>query len=207
MNGREWTDEEKRILEAMFPDHYTGDICKLLGRGYFGVACKAKQMGLEKSEAFKKMELGKQAERLKRDGVAHRWTKGTEPPNKGKKMPASVYKKVQGTMFKTGHLPHNTNYDGHERITIDGYVEVRIRAGKYVLKHRLIWEQVNGPIPAGMLLVFKDKNPQHIAIDNLELITMADNMRRNSIHRFPPELKQAIHLVKKVNKLIHEKQN
>ena len=33
---------------------------------------------------------------------------GMEPKNKGKRMKKSVYKRVQATMFKKGHLPANT---------------------------------------------------------------------------------------------------
>lgn len=49
------------------------------------------------------------------------------------------------------------------------------------------------------------------SIDNLELITRAERMRRNSIHRYPPELKSAIRVISKLKRTIqeveHEKQD
>ena len=110
-------------------------------------------------------------------------------------------------MFKKGHEPHNTCYDGHERISKDGYIEVRIMKGKYVSKHRHLWEQSNGKLPKGYILIFKDKNQQNTSLDNLELISREENMRRNTIHRFPNELKTTITLINKLKKTINEKQD
>jgi len=164
-------------------------------------------MGLKKTEAYMKEELARQGARLRVVGVGTRYHKGNVPANKGKQMPVHVYEKCKWTMFKKGQVPHNTRYDGHERVTKDGYVELRLREGVYVLKHRHVWEQAYGAIPKGHLVVFKDRNPLHISLDNLELITQEENMRRNTIHRFPMELISTIRLTKKLNKKIHEKQN
>ena len=108
-------------------------------------------------------------------------------------------------MFKKGNEPFNTKYNGHERVSIDGYTEIRIKKGTYVLKHRYIWEQSHGQIPEGYILVFIDKNPQNITVENLELITRKENMLRNSIQRYPVELKSTIRLVKKLNRHINAK--
>lgn len=201
-----WTDEERRLLTDLFPDNYTIDVCKVLKRGYKSVCSQADLMGLRKSEAFMKMELNKQGERIAQAGKAYQFKKGQASHNKGMKMPKETYEKVKHTMFKKGILPHNTKFDGHERLNKDGYIEVRIALGKYVLKHRHIWEQHNGKIPKGMVLVFKDRNKENLSIDNLELITMGENMTRNSIHRYPPELKSAIKLVSKLKRTINAKE-
>jgi len=52
--------------------------------------------------------------------------------------------------------------------------------------------------------VFRDRNPQHIELDNLELVTRAENMRRNTIHRYPPELKSTIRQLSKLKRAISE---
>ena len=44
------------------------------------------------------------------------------------------------------------------------------------MKHRFIWEESNGKIPAGMNLIFKDNNPLNVKLDNLMLVTRAENM-------------------------------
>lgn len=203
---RIWTDKERKILASMFPDNYTIEICKALNRSYSSVSSQANLMGLKKSDSFMKMELDKQADRLRVIGESGRYQKGSVPLNKGKPMPIEVYEKLKHTMFKKGKLPHNTNYDGHERITKDGYTEIRVKQGKYLLKHRVIWEQEKGAIPKGLILVFKDGNPRNITIDNLELMTRVENMQRNTIHRYPPELKSTIKLVHKLKRKINAKE-
>lgn len=56
-------------------------------------------------------------------GTAHRFPKGHVPANKGRKMNAGVYAKVSATMFKKGHMPDNTLYDGAESIRKDKNVD------------------------------------------------------------------------------------
>lgn len=167
MNGKPWTDEEKQKLVELWPDNFTTDLVIIMNRPYSSLVGMAGIMKLKKSKSL----LSKMGERLKESGLSHRFTKGMVPPNKGKKMSPELYAKCQATMFKKGNEPHNTNYDGHERISKDGYIEVRIRKGKYVFKHRLLWEQVHGPIPKGKIIRFKDGNPQNIVIENMIMIT------------------------------------
>lgn len=64
------------------------------------------------------------------------------------------------TRFKKGHTPHNQNFIGHERLNHEGYVEISVAKPNpysnaerhYVTKHRLLWEQLNGPVPEGHVL-------------------------------------------------------
>ncbi|MNN30638.1 hypothetical protein D3C81_1442920 [compost metagenome] len=71
----------------------------------------------------------------------------------------------------------------------------------------MLWEQHHGQVPAGLILVFRDRNKQNIQLDNLELITRAENCRRNSIHRYPPELKDVIRLQKKLERTIRKRRD
>ena len=68
--------------------------------------------------------------------------KGHVPANKGIKLEkdGELYNKMRHTFFQKGNKPHNTKFDGHERLNVEGYVEVRIAERKYVFKHRLLWE-------------------------------------------------------------------
>lgn len=201
-----WTDQELKILSEMYPDHYTIDIANKLNRSVRSVYSMANIKGLKKSPAFFEMELSIQAERLKIVGTKSRYQKGREPENKGSKMNPEIYAKLKPTMFKKGHKPHNLKYDNHERINVDGYHEVRVSEGKYVAKHRLLWENINGPIPKGMAIIFKDRNPNNITIENLEMVSRDQLMVRNSIQRFSPELISAIKLVKKLKNKINAKE-
>ena len=56
----------------------------------------------------------------------------------------------------------------------------------------------HGEIPKGLIIVFKDNNPMNCTIENLEAITRIENMRRNTYHRYPNELKRTIKLLKNV---------
>ena len=207
MGGYKYTQGIIDTVIAMYPNYYAQDIARAINRSVNAVYNIAQKMGLKKSEAFMQMEYERQGKRLLMAGKNSRFNKGKIPHNKGKKMDPSTYERVKPTMFQKGIVPHNTKYNGHERISKDGYVEVRIRKGKYALKHRVIWEQVNGKVPKNHILIFKDGNKQNITLENLELITLRENMLRNSISRFPPELISTIKAVHKLKKAIYEKQN
>lgn len=201
-----WTPEQIEILKQMYPDNYAADIGRILGKSNSSIYYMANQLGLKKSMAFRQMELKRQGARLKVVGEKHRFNSGHTPVNKGKKMSPEVYQKVRHTMFKPGQMPHNSRHDGFERISKDGYIEVRIRPGKFMLKHRLIWENHHGKIPAGYIVVFLDRNPMNCTIENLTLISRKENMSRNSIHRLPVELKSTIKLVNKLKRVIYAKE-
>jgi hypothetical protein len=109
--------------------------------------------------------------------------KGDIPHNKGKKMPPEVYEKVKATMFQAKHKPHNTRFDGAETFRhhrSGAYWYMRTEEGKWRLKHRLLWEEANGPVPPRHNIVFRDGDVNNITLENLELVTNAELMRRNS---------------------------
>jgi len=86
----------------------------------------------------------------------------------------------ESTEFKKGNRPWNYLPVGSERITTEGYVDVKIAdPNKWKQKHHLIWEAVNGPIPKGHLVIFGDGNKLNVTLDNLILITLAQNARLN----------------------------
>lgn len=110
-----------------------------------------------------------------RNGVVCRFSKGHVPANKGKKMSAEVYARASATMFKKGHIPVNHRPVGSERIdSKDGYHLVKVaEPNKWRLKHVLLWEQYNGPVPKGHKIVFANQNKDDIRIDNLILASDA----------------------------------
>lgn len=115
-------------------------------------------------------------------GLTGRFEKGNVSHNKGKKMSAEQYEKCKATMFKKGHSPLNRKPVGSERIDKDGYTLIKIaEPNKYVLKHRYIWEQANGPVPEGHLIIFLDGNKQNFDLSNLTCITLAENAVLNHL--------------------------
>lgn len=102
--------------------------------------------------------------------------------------------KMRRTMFsKDTH--YTSKPIGTEVVAPDGFVLVKVqdhgkKYERWRQKHRIVWEQRNGPIPKGFIVQFKDGNRQNCAIENLQLISRADQMKtKNSSHvRIPQEL-------------------
>lgn len=210
MKKRIWTQEEIDILKRMYPDYFAEEIGAILNRKATSVYNQAQRLGLRSSK-----------EKIRRSGflsanhpntIAARFKKGHDPMNKGQKVSPEVYAKCAPTMFKKGHVPHNHKDVGSERINKDGYYEVKVaEPNKWIAKHRLIWEQAHGPIPKSHNIQFKDRNPLNLDINNLYIISKAEQMRTENsyITRYPKELQDVIRLKGVVNRQIHkiEKRN
>jgi len=98
----------------------------------------------------------------------------------------------RGTEFKKGGFSHNRVPIGTERINPDGYHEIKTQDGKqnknWELKHRLIWEKMNGPIPKKHRIVFLDGNKDNLDIGNLALMTYGQTAvmsKRNLFFKVP----------------------
>ncbi len=124
--------------------------------------------------------------------------KGEKPWNTGTK---GLVKPNSGN-FKKGNVPANIKPIGTERIdSKDGYVLIKVAEEdpytgfptRYKLKHHHIWEQEHGQIPEGTVLTFIDGDKLNCSIENLELITMAENavMNKFGIRYVPEELRPA----------------
>jgi hypothetical protein len=196
-----WKPQEIEYLKANYADTYTSALCKNLDRSYSAICYQAYKLNLYKSGTFMDIELQKQANRIKIDGKQFQFSKGQTPPNKGQKMSSEVYEKVKYTMFKKGEIPRNTKQEGYEMIDKDGYVKIKVQ-DKMAYKHRVIWEQHNDKLNKGDVVRFKDGNKLNCTIENLELVSRSENMIKNTIHRFPEEVKSTIKLLTKLKKKI-----
>ncbi len=197
MSYKFWTQEEIAILEKMYPrkDIFASDIAASLGRTVEQVYCKAMAMGLKRPWEAKSIagKIGTQSEAAK----AHRFQKGATSANKGKKMPPELYAKCAATMFKKGRPSLNKRPVGSERVNVDGYIEMKIQEpNKWALKHRLVWEHFHGPIPEGHNVQFKDGNKENCSLDNLYLISRADQLKNENslMARYPEDVQKVIRL-------------
>lgn len=78
-------------------------------------------------------------------------------------------------LFKPGYTPHGHRPVGSERTNRDGYRERKVaEPNKWALVHVLNWEAVNGPIPQGHLLLFKDGDKSNCEVSNLLLATRGE---------------------------------
>lgn len=124
-------------------------------------------------------------------GRTGRFEKGHIPKNKGVK--GKHYPGTKKTWFKKGHKPKNYRPVGSERISVDGYIEVKVEDHKkWRLKHRVEWEKVNGKIPHGYALTFIDGNKLNCKADNLKLISrnVLARMNQSGYSQFSGELKE-----------------
>ena len=200
-----FTEDEIKLLRQVYPNMFAEDVAKLFNctvRQVYNVAFKFK---IKKSKEWMQQEFQRQATRLKIVGKDLRFKPGQIPANKGQKMHPEQYEKCKVTFFAAGHKPHNIKWDGYERYDKDGYVMIRVNEGKFRLKHRVIWEQHNGLIPKGMIVIFRDKNRLNFDIKNLELISRQEGIKRNRITNYPPELRNLIKLNNKLKKKLNEK--
>jgi hypothetical protein len=202
---RKWTDEEKRIVREIYPDHLASEIAAMIGKTVSGVQQMARSLGVRASKE-RVAETGRRTAQNP-NSIAARFKKGHIPETKGKKMPSEVYEKIRHTMFAKGHVPTNHKPVGSERVSVDGYVEVKVaEPNKWRLKHRLVWEEAHGPIPPGHNIQFRDGNRQNLSLDNLYMISRAEQCaKENSFHaRYPEELKAVIRLKGSIKRQITE---
>ena len=200
---RNWTPQQIQVIKDKYAETQTVYIAQELGLDTVVVYRKAHQLGLRKSQAFLKSEASGRLNPLSVLGQKTRFKPGQIPPNKGKKqqdyMAPEAIERTAKTRFKKGNVPANHKEIGTERLSKDGYFEIKTAKG-YLLKHRVIWAENFGPIPKNMIVGFKDNNKTNLEVSNLELLTRQQNMLRNSIQRFPSEIIATIKIVSKLNK-------
>lgn len=211
MGGRKYTEQEIAYVKAQYANEYNCEIAKHLGRSINAVNNIATVYGLRKSKAFKSRQ-GAEAAAANYDEIKKGWfAKGSTPHNKGKKL--SEFMSTEGierskvTRFCKGQAPHNTKHNGaitwrKDNTTAGGYYYIRIEKAKWLPLHRYLYEQAYGPIPTGYNVQFKDGNSRHCWLSNLELVSKAKNMLKNTISQWPEPIKENIKLINKINKII-----
>jgi hypothetical protein len=167
----------KSHVEGMGPADMTEEVNRLFGTSY-----------------TKRQMKGYYSRKKLNSGVSGHFPKGNVPFNKGKKLPQELYEKAKPTMFKKGSIPQNTVPVGTEIVTSDGYIKVKIaEPNKWELKHRLVWQQYKGKIPEGMIICFKDGNPNNTDIGNLAMLNRGEHleMTRRGYRSENPKITEA----------------
>ena len=152
-----WTDEEKEYLKEIVKGHTYNELKELMSKKF-----KFDYTINQIKGALNRYKLN--------TGLTGRFKKGNVPANKGKKGLTGANK---GSFYK-GQPPINFREVGSERVTKDGYTEVKVKnPDVWRLKHSVIWEKEYGPVPKGYAIMFADGNKQNFNIDNLLLVTKA----------------------------------
>lgn len=201
---KKWTAEEIELLRRLYPCNLTKDIAHHFGVAPRAVANIAFRCGIRKNPEIRA-----------RNGESAQFRKGQTPFNRGKKWKDYMSEEGQmrsaRTQFKSGNTPHNTRPMYSERMSKDGYIEIKVPGHKkFVPKHRWVWESNFGPIPKGYQIHFIDGDRTNFDISNLEMISNAENARRNSHwNKYPGEIATLIQLkgalARQINK--HNKSN
>lgn len=174
-----WTPERVEWFKAYVPGHHEAEISAEHER-VFGFPLTVGQISNAKSK------LGI---RSGTDGGQFR--RGMTPHNKGRSwdeqgIPPEVQAKMRETGFKKGTVQDRPDGwikpVGFERVSKDGYIEVKVRDSlidgiqpnvpgsfnsNYRMKHHVVWEEHNGPIPPSTMIVFADHDKRNFDPDNL----------------------------------------
>lgn len=213
---RPWLPAELRAVRTLYPHLRTDDIARIMGRPMPSIYQKSAALGVKKSAAFMASTLsGRNVKGHAVYGVATRFKKGSVPANKGLRRPGWAPGRMGETQFRKGQFPHNHDPEfyviGALKINSEGYIVMRTSFAQgavgWTALHRILWEDAHGPIPRGYALVFKDREPLNVELDNLELIPRAELMRRNSVHNLPAPLKRTIQVLGQLKRRIREKQD
>lgn len=110
-------------------------------------------------------------------GLTGRFKKGSVPYNKGKKLPNMAPNDGQ---FKKGNKPPNYLPVGTINTTTDGYLKKKIAdPNVWKLLHVELWEEYNGPVPDGHVIIFLDGDKSNVTLSNLACVTKSDMAQLN----------------------------
>jgi len=167
MYGMKYTDEMKQFILDNYKGRYNQELADLFNQKF---NTNITSRTIKSYKANNKLN----------SGLTGKFRKGQTPHNKGKKMPKEVYEKVKHTMFAKGNVPPNHRPVGSERISKDGYIEVKVaEPNKWRLKQRVVYEETKGKIPEGCPIIFLDGNKRNFDIDNLRCITRSELLYLN----------------------------
>jgi hypothetical protein len=201
LTGKRWTPAEERLLRGEYPGGDTRELARRLNRSRRCLWVRARLLGLSKNAAaLRRIGLNPA---FRAAGVSHRFQKGHVPWSKGTHFKAGG--RSAETRFRKGESLNRMPI-GSTRWIGDGHSDRRYLYRKvsdvplvpytvnWKAEHHLRWERYRGPVPEGYALVFRNGDRSDVRIANLELITRRELMRRNTIHRLPPELVEVIRL-------------
>ena len=204
---RLFTPEEDQYLREHYMSQTLQEMGKALNRMFGSIYGRMKLLKLELPEDIK--------EQRRKSGLMHGWQnedtrfkKGMTPWNKGKK---GLQIGGVATQFKKGNLPKNTKEDGAITIRQDKnkhkYQFIRVSKGRWKEYHRYLWEKEYGKLKPTDVIRFKDGNTLNCNIENLEKVTRIENMRLNSVMRYPKEVRDIVRVKAVLTREINKNKN
>lgn len=212
---RAWSEADRELLRRNYADSNTADLARVLGRKPGQVLSMAHALGLRKDRALIAREARKNLQAPGHGFKQHQFKPGQVSPNKGCKGWQAGGRAAQ-TQFKPGNVPLTWMPVGSYRVNRgDEALERKVNDlpgpnhVRWKPVSRLVWEEANGPVPAGHLVVFKPGRKttklEEITLEAVECITKAEHARRNSIHNLPPEFAEVARLRGQLTRAINRK--
>lgn len=160
MKRKFYTIKEVNFIKQNYESMTQLELSQWLNRSVASIKNKVKHLGLSK------------------EVNAGHFSSSKTPWNKGKR-----YNSNSNTQFKKGNLPATARPEGEMYVRNDRYAKLwylRPISEKRVMPyHRYRWQQLNGEIPSGHVVAFKDGNTMNIADDNLMLKSRAQLAMEN----------------------------
>lgn len=203
---------------------FTIEMDEFLKKNYLKMPLKTMGKSIGKSDVGVRKRLSQLGliippELIQKRVFDSRLKKGNIPSNKGKKwdeyLPKDIQERCRKGTFKKGQIPPNKLEVG--AITTRSYGS---RGGrkKYKVKfiktglgnldwqplHLFNWNAAGLDIPEGYVIAFKNGDVMNTELENLEIISMAENMKRNTIHNYPDDLKEILMLKGRIKRQINK---
>lgn len=214
MSYQVWTEAEIAVLTRLYPTTRAKDIAPHLPRfSITQILGKAWRMGLKKPVEVIRQHARESMLNPQHGGRNTQFQPGQRTWNTGMKGWQAGGRSTE-TQFKKGELSGRAQAllqpIGAERINKDGIVQRKVTheghgGQRWKSAHQLIWSEAHGPIPPRHIVVFKDGDRRNFDLANLECISCAENMRRNTVHNLPKPIAQLVQLrgalTRKINQL------
>lgn len=166
MNGHRYADEQIAFIREFLPGRSHQEFTVLFN-AHFRLALTCQQV----TAAAKNRKIN--------NGLDGRFPSGHIPANLGQK----GIRRSPTTEFRPGNRPATYRPVGSERVTRDGYLEVKIADPKtWRGKHLVVWEAAHGPLPKGHVVVFGDGDKRNFAPENLVLVSRGELAVMNKRH-------------------------
>lgn len=193
------TDEDVAYIIEHYATMSAQEIAVARGMTKTTVLNIAHKNGLHKSREWIAERARQRSADPNHGGRVTRFKKGSTPYTKGRKIeewmsPEGIANSTK-TRFRKGQLSHNIRPVGSERVNVEGYIEIKIAdPNKWRQKQRVVWESANGPVPDGYVVSFRDGNKLNCELSNLMLTTKAENLQKVTMHNYPDDVREIIHM-------------
>lgn len=193
------TEDDIEYIREHYASMSTREIAEARGMSKTTISGIAQRLGLYKTREWIAERARIRSLDPNHGGRATRFKVGNISANKGRRIeewmsPEGIAKSSR-TRFKKGQSSLNRRPVGSERVNVDGYIEVKIaEPNRWRQKQRVVWEAAHGPVDQDHVVTFRDGNKLNCELDNLYVITRAEHLGRVSVHNYPEDVREVIHM-------------